>query len=280
LNELEPVPKVVDDKGDGVREPLAATKGAFAVVHETVRTWLGLLLLALFCLGISLLALPMLALPRALRRRKGRQLISVSARAYLNLLVRMGACRFDLAALDELEGAGPMMIAPNHPSLFDAVIILSRLPDATCIMKADIVNNVLFGGCARLAGYIGTTPLRTMVKGAVENLHEGSHVLLFPEGTRTTRFPLGPLQGTTGLIAKNAGVPVQTVFIETDSGFLGKGWSLLWTPHMPITYRVRLGQRFDAPARTAEFTTALEAYFRSELANALLPEFPIARPRR
>jgi hypothetical protein len=70
------------------------------------------------------------------------------------------------------------------------------------------------------------------------------------------------------------------VFIETDSGFLGKGWSLLWTPRMPITYRVRLGRRFDAPTRTAEFTTALEAYFRSELGNALLPEFPIGKPRR
>jgi 1-acyl-sn-glycerol-3-phosphate acyltransferase len=281
LNELEHVPSVLEGEGnDDVRAPQAATRGLLAALHETVRLWLGLLLLALFCFGISLLALPMLVLPRALRRRQGRKLISASSRAYLNLLALMGACRFDLAALDELAGADPMVIAPNHPSLFDAVILLSRLPDATCIMKADIVNNVLFGGCARLAGYIGTTPLRTMVKGAVDNLHEGSHVLLFPEGTRTTRFPLGPLQGTTGLIAKNAVVPVQTVFIETDSGFLGKGWSLLWTPRMPITYRVRLGRRFDAPARTAEFTAALEAYFQSELAHALLPEFPIAKPRR
>jgi 1-acyl-sn-glycerol-3-phosphate acyltransferase len=280
LKEFEHVASVLEGEADIALAPRAPTRGLVAALHDTARLWLGLLLLALFCLGISLLALPMLALPRALRRRKGRKLISASARAYLGLLELIGACRFDLAALDELKGAGPMMIAPNHPSLFDAVILLSRLPDATCIMKADIVNNVLFGGCARLAGYIGTTPLRAMVKGAVDNLHEGSHVLLFPEGTRTTRFPIGTLQGTTGLIAKNAGVPVQTVFIETDSGFLGKGWSLLWTPHMPITYRVRLGRRFDAPVRTAEFVAVLEAYFQSELANALLPEFPIARPRR
>jgi 1-acyl-sn-glycerol-3-phosphate acyltransferase len=280
LSELERVPTAVDNEGEGVPRQEVRDKGARPALHETVRLWLGLLMLAMFCLGISLLALPMLALPRALRRRQGRKLISVSARAYLNLLALMGACRFDLAALDELNGAGPMIIAPNHPSLFDAVIILSRLPDATCIMKADIVNNVLFGGCARLAGYIGTTPLRTMVKGAVDNLHEGSHVLLFPEGTRTTRHPIGALQGTTGLIAKNAVVPVQTVFIETDSGFLGKGWSLLWTPRMPITYRVRLGRRFEAPTQTAEFVAGLDAYFRSELAHALLPEFPIAKPRR
>ena len=112
-----------------------------------------------------------------------------------------------------------------------------------------------------------------------DDLHQGSHVLLFPEGTRTTRFPVGPLQGTTGLIAKNAGVPVQTVFIETDSGFLGKGWSLLWTPRMPITYRVRLGKRFEAPTHSARFIAELQSYFESELAHARLPEFPIPRPR-
>jgi 1-acyl-sn-glycerol-3-phosphate acyltransferase len=114
---------------------------------------------------------------------------------------------------------------------------------------------------------------------AIADLHAGHHLLLFPEGTRTTRFPIGRLQGTPGLIAKNAGVPVQTVFIETDSGFLGKGWSLLWTPRMPITYRVRLGKRFDPPAHSGRFIAELEHYFESELAMAQLPEFPVTRPR-
>jgi 1-acyl-sn-glycerol-3-phosphate acyltransferase len=68
-------------------------------------------------------------------------------------------------------------------------------------------------------------------------------LLLFTEGTRTTELPGGPVQGTAGLIAKHARVPVQTVFIETNSGFLGKGWSVLWRPKMPITYRIRLGKR-------------------------------------
>jgi 1-acyl-sn-glycerol-3-phosphate acyltransferase len=168
-----------------------------------------------------------------------------------------------------------MVIAPNHPSLLDAVMILSRLPDAVCIMKSELVNSVFYGAGARLAGYIRNTPLRTMVELAVDDLHRGSHLLLFPEGTRTTRFPVGRLQATTGLIAKSAGVPVQTVFIETDSGFLGKGWSLLWTPKMPITYKVRLGRRFEAPRHTAEFVSELEQYFHAELTQAQLPDFPV-----
>jgi 1-acyl-sn-glycerol-3-phosphate acyltransferase len=171
-----------------------------------------------------------------------------------------------------------MILAPNHPSLLVAVMILSRVPGASCIMKADVLNSPFFGVGARLVGYVSNTPLRTMVQLSVADLHRGCHLLLFPEGTRTTRFPIGNLQGTTGLIAKHAGVPVQTVFIETNSGFLGKGWPVLRTPKMPITYRIRLGRRFDPPRDTAVFVKELEDYFRAELAHAQLPHFPVKAP--
>jgi len=248
-------------------------------LHETVRMHLGFLLLGLICLMVTLLALPLRAvLPRKLSKRAGRQLIAVMFRIYLRLLELMGVCRFDLTALDALRAGPALVIAPNHPSLLDAVMILSRLPNAVCIMKADIVNSVFFGAGARLAGYIRNTPLRAMVQGAVDDLSQGSHLLLFPEGTRTTRFPVSAMQGTAGLIAKKAGAAVQTVFIETDSGFLGKGWSVLWTPKMPITYRIRLGTRFEPPRHTADFASQLEQYFQSELAHAQLPDFPVSAP--
>ena len=248
-------------------------------LHETARMHLGFFVLGLICLLVSLLAFVLRAvLPRVLSKRIGRQLVTASARVYLRFLVLMGACLFDLSELDALQGMPAMVIAPNHPSLLDAVMILSRLPGTTCIMKADIVNSVVFGVGARLAGYIRNTPLRTMVQLGVSDLHQGSHLLLFPEGTRTRRFPVGAMQGTTGLIAKNAGVSVQTVFIETDSGFLGKGWSLMWTPEMPITYRIRLGKRFDPPQHTAKFVRELEDYFQSHLIDAQLPDYPIKSP--
>jgi 1-acyl-sn-glycerol-3-phosphate acyltransferase len=117
-------------------------------------------------------------------------------------------------------------------------------------------------------GYIRNTPMRAMVQHAVADLRQGNHLLLFPEGTRTTRFPVDELQGTTGLIAKKAGVPVQTVFIETDSDFLAKGSSLWRIPRMPVTYRIRLGKRFEAPRQTARFVSELEQYFHAELSEA------------
>lgn len=269
----------MNNKLHALRTKVQKLHAGHRALHETVRRNIGFLVLGLICLSVSLLALPLRALlPRVLSRRVGRKIVSVTSRAYLRFLVLMGACRFDLSELDALQGAPAMVIAPNHPSLLDAILILSRLPGAACIMKADVVNSVFFGAGARLTGYIRNTPLRTMVQLGVAELHSGSHLLLFPEGTRSTRFPVSAIQGTTGLIAKNAGVAVQTVFIETNSGFLGKGWSLLWTPKMPVTYKIRLGKRFDPPEHTARFVSELERYFQSELAQAQLPDFPIVAP--
>ena len=267
------------NESDTTLKKLAAAQTGDRPLRDVIRLYTGYLAFGLVCLLVSASAIAMRVLmPRATNRRLGRRLVAYSFRMYLRLLSFMGACRFELSELDALQGGPPVIVAPNHPCLLDALMILSRLPDAGCIMKAELVNNVLFGVGARLVGYIRNTPLRTMVQLAVADLRQGSHLLLFPEGTRTNRFPVGAMQGTAGLIAKHAGVPVQTVFIETNSGFLGKGWSVLWTPKMPIIYRIRLGKRFDPPLHTAHFASELEQYFLSELAHAQLPDFPVSAP--
>jgi hypothetical protein len=71
------------------------------------------------------------------------------------------------------------------------------------------------------------------------------------------------------LIAKHANVAVQTLVIETDSPFLSKGWPLFRRPTLPITYRVRLGKRFDPPSDVEAFTTELDRYYRQALQGAL-----------
>ena len=267
------------NESDTTLNKLATTQAGARSLRDVLKLYAGYLALGLVCVVVSVSAVVMrVLLPRATNRRLGRRLVAYSFRMYLRLLSFMGACRFDLSELDALRGGPPVIVAPNHPCLLDALMILSRLPDAGCIMKAELVNNVFFGVGARLVGYIRNTPLRTMVQLSVDDLHSGCHLLLFPEGTRTNRSVVGNMQGTTGLISKRAGIPVQTVFIETDSAFLGKGWSLLWVPRMPITYRVRLGKRFDPPENTARFTSELQQYFQAELAHAQLPSFPASPP--
>ncbi len=249
-------------------------------LYEYFALWFGLVLLGAMSLTWSTLSVPLYyVLPKRWARPLGRWAITTGFRGYLGALSRIGACRFDLGALDALRAEGPLVIAPNHPCLLDAVMVISRLPNMACIMKADIVDNVFLGAGARLAGYIRNDAQLSMIKQAVADLKNGSHLLIFPEGTRTTRWPVNACKGTTALIASRARVPVQTVFIETDSPYLSKGWPLFRRPAMPITYRIRLGRRFDPPEKAATFTEELERYFIDELRDAphfLPPDAPQA----
>ena len=234
--------------------------------YDYLVLYLGLVWLGILCLAwtpIPLIIYPLLSERRG--RALGRFVIMAVFRIYLASLSASRRCSFDLEALDLLRDEPSLVIAPNHPSMLDAVMVISRLPNVACVLKADLMNNIFLGAGSRLARYIRNEPARRMVQLATRDFACGSHLLLFPEGTRTTSHPVNPLKGSVGLIAHHAQVPVQTILIETDSAYLSKGWPLFRKPPMPIHYRVRLGRRFEPPQHTQRFMAELEHYFAREL---------------
>jgi 1-acyl-sn-glycerol-3-phosphate acyltransferase len=236
------------------------------LVTYTMLVWLGAI-----CLGWSIIALvcyPLL--PRRWGTAFGRVGIMAGFRLYAWSLSAFGAYRLDLREIDALRGGPPLILVPNHPSLIDAPLILTRHPNLVCVMKKELLRNVFLGAGSRFARYIPSGQPRQMIKECVEELRRGGVVLLFPEGTRTTRVPINRLTASVGVIAKHARVPVQMLIIETDSPYLSKGWPLFRVPSVPITYRVRLGKRFDPPRHhVAAFMEELELEFTRELAGAL-----------
>lgn len=206
-------------------------------------------------------------LPRRSGARLGRLIMTGLFRAYITIIKTSGLVQCELSALEALADGESVIVAPNHPSLIDVVLIGSRLTNVVCIMKADIQNNILFGGGARLAGYIRNDSTGNMVRTSVAELKEGSQLLIFPEGTRTTVQPVNKFKSAFALIARRSGVPVQTVFIESNTQFLGKGWPLLRKPQFPLIYKVTLGKRFEVNGDTKTFVDDLEKYFREQLSE-------------
>ena len=203
--------------------------------------------LAMFCLFSLVWSLLAGVLYRLLPRRRGmalgQRVMMLGFRGGLWLMRVTGLARFDLAELDGLPRQGPAVIACNHLSMLDAILVISRLPNAVCIAKAGLWDNPFLGGSVRLAGYIRNDAPLALIRAAARSLRDGRQLVVFPEGTRSDGGGLGRFKPGFAAMAKLAGVPVQTVFLSSNTPYLRRGWRLGRMPAFPLFYRARCGRR-------------------------------------
>lgn len=197
----------------------------------------------------------------------GRAAISSVYRGFWATAQWLGLMRIDSLALDALAGDGGLIIAANHPSMLDALLIVARVPRGICIMRASLMHNPFLGAGARLARYIRNDPPHHMIRDAVANLKAGGQLVMFPEGTRSVDPPINRFRPGVTLIAQRAGVPIQTVIIEASTRYLCKGWPIWRPPVFPVGFRVRLGRRFEPEADHLGLLQRIEAYFTEELSR-------------
>jgi 1-acyl-sn-glycerol-3-phosphate acyltransferase len=219
--------------------------------------------------NLCLLGLPFvvicLCLPNRWRKTIGRTTISFAFRFYLRFLRLFCWVRLDASALDALKSDNSLIVVANHPSLLDAVILLSRLPLATCVMKAKLRGNLLFGPVARFSGYITNDDPLQLIKQACSELASGAQLVIFPESTRTTEETVNAFGLTTALIALRSNTPIQTVFLDFSTRYLGKSWGLLRPPSLPLIISIRLGKRFQPAGSKEGLTLTLETYYAENL---------------
>jgi 1-acyl-sn-glycerol-3-phosphate acyltransferase len=195
----------------------------------------------------------------------GRAAISSVYRGFWWCAEALGLMKLDTHALDALKADAGLIIAANHPSMLDAMLLVARVPRGICIMRGSLMRNPFLGAGARLARYIRNDSPHGMLRSCVKNLRAGGQLVLFPEGTRTIRAPVNEFRPGMTLMAHIAQVPIQAVIIETDSPYLGKGWPIWRLPLFPVVFRVRLGQRFAPQADHAALLRQIEAHFVEEL---------------
>lgn len=203
--------------------------------------------------------------PRRIGEPLGQFAMRAGFRGFVGAMRLTGALDCDFGELDLLAGAPALVIAPNHPTLLDAVLVLSRVPHVAGAAKAEIWDNLFLGGGARLAGFVRNDSPATLIKEAVRQLRRGRHFLIFPEGTRSNMHPVGAFKGGFALVARRASVDIQPVSIETTSRFLTKGWPLFRRPDLPLVYRFRLGPRISVQGDLHETVRRLHGYYQNAL---------------
>jgi len=236
---------------------------------------LHLVLLGAASLLWNLVALPLSwLLPARLGRPLGRRTIAWVYGRFWRLAAITGMLRLHTDALRPLRDEPGLIVVANHPSMLDAMMLVAELPLSACIMKASLLLNPFLGPGARLARYIPNDSPHGMIRAAVTALQEGGQLVLFPEGTRTQQWPLNPMTGSFAVIAKRARAPVQIVFIDTDSPYLGKGWPIWRLPPLPIVFRARLGRRFEPRDDHHVLVAEVQAHFMQGLRAGPMAQGP------
>ena len=135
------------------------------VVYQWPAFYLTLLLLGAVQLVWSVVAVVIWHVVSEERARIiGRSFVSKLYRSCFALSGWLGLLKVDATSLDAIDAEEGMIIAPNHPSVIDALILISRLEKLNCIMKASVLDNVFLGAGARLAGYIRNDGAKRMLR--------------------------------------------------------------------------------------------------------------------
>ncbi|MGE9290441.1 MAG: lysophospholipid acyltransferase family protein [Puniceicoccales bacterium] len=222
-------------------------------LYEFVTYWIALLTFAAGLFIINIVG-PLLWLIRGTRgTRTTQRLIHSLTLFFLWLLKRMGILRVHFANWPRELSQTSSILVSNHPSKFDAVAYLSRLPRGFCIFKDALRSSMLFGPTAHSIGYLSNEEGTSGLRKAIAQLKDGGQFLVFPEGTRTTDETLPKLHGFYSVVSKYSGRDIHVLHIEASSNLLTKSHSFWKTPHLPAIFTIHyLGKRSPADFVTAQ----------------------------
>ncbi len=154
------------------------------------------------CVLVGLTVLPVVLLwpgTAAARRRRVRRLVSVAFRVLLAAIRGLGLGRVQVEGREWLKHASGRLVLATHPNYLDAVVLLSLLPMADCVVKSGLWRNPFTRAFATTADYISNEDPAGMIETCIRAVRGGETLVVFPEGTRTTpgeplRFKRGAAQ--------------------------------------------------------------------------------------
>lgn len=192
-------------------------------------------------------------------------------RTLLKLMIRcllgsLGGVR--ASGLDKIPRTGGVIIAPNHLSHLDPLLIGALIPrDAWFLATDELFTVPALGPIARRLRTIPIrqdSPDRAALRRAIDVLNRGDALVVFPEGHESMDGDLLPLQAGFVLLAVQSGCPVVPIGIwGTQRALPPREWR---PKHAGDTINVCVGD----PITTAELIEGTEGRRRFEVGRRKL----------
>lgn len=125
----------------------------------------------------------------------------------------------------------PCLFVGNHMSTLETNIlpgVIRPYRKVTFVVKASLLKVPVFKHVMRSRDpiVVGRTDarsdLRSMLDGGIRRLEEGTSIVIFPQGERTTHFDPAKFNSIGVKLAQRANVPIIPMALKTDAWRLGK----------------------------------------------------------
>ncbi len=155
--------------------------------------------------------------------------------------------RLRVEGVENLPREGGAVLACNHQSFLDILILGGYVPRHTAFVARDTLANwrwlaYVMRECGTVLVKRGTSDRRAL-RAMAQHLELGDCVAIFPEGTRSLDGKLGEMKGGALLAARMAKVPIVPLGI--------RGAHEAWPKGRPIPFPRKIALRFGEPVDSA-----------------------------
>ncbi len=143
---------------------------------------------------------------------------------------------------DKIQRGTTYVMVANHLSLIDILVLFRLFRHFKWVSKIENFKVPFIGWNMRLNRYIelrrgDRASVKQMLQACERTIGEGSSIMMFPEGTRSTSGRMRPFKPGAFEIARKTGTPVLPIVISGTADALPKRGFVLQGRH-PISIRV------------------------------------------
>ncbi len=242
-----------------------------------VRTGMAFAAFGIMSLILALTTMPVIHLLPGSRRSKearSQRAVHRTVRYFFGLTSILRILKIRCTGKEKLNRPGLLIVA-NHPTLLDAPLLMSLMPEMDCVVADRWFSHPFLGLSARGAGYIPNRDGPTLVEECAERLRSGHSLIIFPEGTRSPANGLGPFARGAAHIALRAGcdlVPVTLTCVPATL-YRGKAWwdvpdrRFVLTLHVgdPLLVKEIIDEPMSRSRAARKMTATLREYYERQL---------------
>jgi 1-acyl-sn-glycerol-3-phosphate acyltransferase len=217
-------------------------------------------------ISVATIAFGLPAIPFALVPPRGEWFLRF-ARGWARLILAVSGVRVRVLHPERLEAGTSVVVAANHESFYDILVLLARLPmSVRFLAKRNLFRLPFLGWSIAAAGFIPvdreTRSRNTgVVDAALARLQKGRSLVVFPEETRTPTGELLPFKTGAALIALRSGLPLLPLGLAGTLRIQRRGGFTI----TPSRVTLSVGEPIEAAGRPASDRGALTEELRGRI---------------